>query len=401
MSRKRTGNNQFLKRLNQTIILDIIREHKAISKIELSEITGLSPTAVGSIVSELQKQRYIYEAGTGESKGGRRPRLLQLKPGSYYSVGVDFDVDYMNLVLVDITGQIIGQKSCKVAGWNSIEKVVEKLELMIKEAVGEYITYGQKLLGIGVSIPGLIDWEKAEVIMAPNLGWKNINFKLHMDRYKDVPLYIENEAMASAICENWVGSCQGIENFICINIKSGIGAGIFINGKPYRGVGGTAGEIGHIAVDENGPRCGCGNFGCLETMASAGYIEQKARKMARQGLSAKLAGFEDINKISIDDVAKAARNGDETSADILRESGRYLGIAIANMINILNPAKVVVGKEFTKYADLVLDTVKNVVECNALKAPTADVEIVSSEIGDRASTIGAALIPVKNLFNPK
>ncbi len=394
----KTGNNRFLKELNKAHILDLIRQKKAISKIELSKLTGLSPTAIGAITSELQEQGYIYETGSGESRGGRRPRLLELKPGSFYSVGIDFDVDYMNLVLVDITGEIIGESSCKVARWESVENVIEKMELLIEEAINSYITNGQRLLGIGVSIPGLVDWEKAKIIMAPNLGWQNIDFKSYMHKFRDVPLYIENEAMASAICENWIGSCQQIENFVCINIKSGIGAGIFINGKLYRGAGGTAGEIGHIAVDEDGPRCGCGNFGCLETMSSAKYIEQKAIKLARQGVSPKLADIEDIDRISIDDVVKAAREGDEAATGILKESGRYLGIAIANIVNILNPEKIVIGKDFTKYSDLVLNTIKTVVECKALKYPSDQVEIVASEVGDRASTIGAALIPIKLIF---
>jgi len=398
MKRGKTGNNKFLKRLNRMTILNVIREYGAISKIELSKITGLSPTAVGSITSELQEEGYIHETGKGESKGGRPPKLLELKPGSYYSVGVDFDVDYMNLALVDITGQVIDQKSHKVPKWDSVENVAEKLELMIAQIINKHSINRQKLLGIGISIPGLVDLNKSEIIMAPNLGWKNINLKSYLIQLKDVPLYIENEAMASAIYENWIGSCRGIENFVCINIKSGIGAGIFINGKPYRGVSGTAGEIGHMVVDENGPRCGCGNFGCLETLASAAYIEQRARKMARQGVSIKLSSYKDIDSISIDDVAEAARNGDEASIDILRESGRYLGMAIANTINMLNPKRIVLGKEFTKYADIVLDTVKAVVERKALRSPAAVVEIIASEIGDKASTIGAALIPIKELM---
>jgi predicted NBD/HSP70 family sugar kinase len=192
-----------------------------------------------------------------------------------------------------------------------------------------------------VSIPGLVDPEKALVKLAPNLGWQNVGLGSLLQSFKNVPLYIDNEAMASAICENWIGSCRKVDNFICINIKSGIGAGIFINGKLYRGAGGTAGEIGHIAVDENGPRCGCGNFGCLETMASAGYMEQKARKMARQGISRGLAAIEDVDNIAIEDVIKAAREGDEISAGILKESGVYIGIAIANIVNMLNPKKIV------------------------------------------------------------
>ena len=401
MYRKNAGNNKFLKELNQAHIMNLIRVNKAISKIELSQMTGLSPTAIGSITNELQTQGYIHETIAGASTGGRPPRLLELKAGSYYSIGVDFDVDCLNIVLIDITGDIIYQNSSKVTDGNSPEKIFEMIDYLSYSAIGKCISTKQKLLGIGVSIPGLIDRKNVEVIMVPNLGWRNINIKSYMQKYKDVPLYLENESMASAICENWIGNCRGVENFICINIKSGIGSGIFINGGPYYGEGGTAGEIGHITVDEDGPKCGCGNFGCLETMASAGYIVKKAKKMVRQGMSSKLINVEDIDNVSIDDIVKAARGGDEALIGILKDSGRYLGIAIATIVNMLNPQKIVIGKEFIKYADIVLDTIKSVIVSKALKSPTSNLEIVASEIGERSSTIGAALLPVKELFSVK
>lgn len=395
---KRTGNNQFLKQLNQSIILDLIRVNKAISKAQLAEITGLSPTAIGMITSSLQEQGYIHETGIGESKGGRKPVLLELKPRSYYSVGVDFDVDYMNILLVDITGEIISEKASRVSHWESVEKVMEKMESMIDDILSEFSIETGKLLGIGISVPGMVDWEQCEVVMAPNLGWEKIAVKDYMKRFHEIPIYLENEAMASAICENWVGSCQGINNFVCINIKSGIGAGIFTHGRLYRGASGSAGEVGHIVVDESGPKCGCGNYGCLETMASTSYIVEKARKLIRQGSVSSLNDVEDADGIAIEDVIRAARSGDGTAINILNESARYLGIAISNIANTLNPSKVVLGKEFIKYADLVMEQIVSVVACKALKSPAAHMDIAASMIGERASTLGAALIPVKTLF---
>ncbi len=395
---KRTGNNQFLKQLNQSIILDLIRVNKAISKAQLAEITGLSPTAIGMITSSLQEQGYIHETGIGESKGGRKPVLLELKPRSYYSVGVDFDVDYMNILLVDITGEIISEKASRVSHWESVEKVMEKMESMIDDILSEFSIETGKLLGIGISVPGMVDWEQCEVVMAPNLGWEKVAVKDYMKRFQEIPIYLENEAMASAICENWVGSCQGINNFVCINIKSGIGAGIFTHGRLYRGASGSAGEVGHIVVDESGPKCGCGNYGCLETMASTSYIVEKARKLIRQGSVSSLNDVEDADGITIEDVIRAARSGDGTAINILNESARYLGIAISNIANTLNPSKVILGKEFVKYADLVMEQIVSVVACKALKSPAAHMDIASSMIGERASTLGAALIPVKTLF---
>jgi N-acetylglucosamine repressor len=211
-------------------------------------------------------------------------------------------------------------------------------------------------------------------------------------------VYVENEAMSSAICENWLGVCQNVENFVCVNIKSGIGAGIFTNGRLYRGAGGSAGEVGHIVVDENGLRCGCGNYGCLETMASTGRIVEKARKMVRQGIASSLNEMPDADDISIDNIVEAARSGDEAARGILLESARFLGIALSNLVNTLNPSKIVIGKDFVKYGDLVMDCIKSIVGSKALKTNASKVEMLTSEIGEKASTLGAAIIPLKVLF---
>jgi N-acetylglucosamine repressor len=213
-----------------------------------------------------------------------------------------------------------------------------------------------------------------------------------------LPAYIENEAMASAICENWIGACQGASNFVCVNIKSGIGAGIFTGGRLYRGTGGSAGEVGHIVVDENGPRCGCGNYGCLETIVSTGRIIDKARRVVRQGVVSTLNDVGDADEITLEQIANAARQGDEAARSLLNEAARYLGIALSNLVNTLNPSRIVLGKDFVVYGDLVMDTLRNVIDTKALKRPASNVEIMATEIGERASTLGAAIIPLKVLF---
>lgn len=398
MTKNRTGNNRFLKKYNQTGILDLIRVHKAVSRAELSQLTGLSPTATGAIVSSLLEKDYIHETGTGQSKGGRRPVLLELKPGSYCSVGIDLDVNYINVMLIDITGRVIYENSTEMDSTASFENTVTRMERLVKEVVDKYSIDFRKLLGIGISVPGMIDSETHKVVFAPNLGWEDVDIRSHLAGTFNVPVYVENEAMASAICENWVGSCQGINNFVCINIRSGIGAGIFAGGQLYRGAGGSAGEVGHIVVDENGPRCGCGNYGCLETMASTRRIVENAKKLVRQGIASKLNEVEDVDEITINSIIEAARAGDEASKNVLLESARYLGIAISNIVNTLNPSKIVIGKEFVRYADLVMDQIKSVVSCKALKSPASKVEIIESEIGEKASTLGAAIIPLKVLF---
>jgi N-acetylglucosamine repressor len=398
MTRKKTGNNKYLKELNQKVLLDLVRIHGAVSKAELAEWTGLTPTAVGVISGSLLEMGYLHETGTGESKGGRRPVLLELRSESFYSIGVDIDVRTITAVLMDIKGSTVREELVEFPEGADFETAGGIIVDMVGQLTKQAAISPERLLGVGISIPGMVDSETRSVVLAPNLGWRDADLQTWLSRHFTVPVYVENEAMASAICENWIGSCQGINDFVCINIKSGIGAGIFTGGKLYRGAGGSAGEVGHIVVDENGPRCGCGNYGCLETMASTAYVVEKARKLVRQGIVSSLNTYEDTDKIGMEEIIREARKGDEASRGILNEAARYIGIAISNIVNTLNPSRIVIGREFVQYGDLVMEQVKNVVSGKALKAPASRVEILASDIGEKASMLGAAIIPLKVLF---
>lgn len=398
MTGNRTGNNRFLKAYNEAVILDLIRINRSISKAELSQITGLSPTAIGVITSSLMEKGYIHETGTGESRGGRKPVLLELKPGAFYSIGIDLDLNYINLVLLDMSGMVVSNASDRMPHPPAVDKAVEKIGNAIQKMLAKLSIGFDRLLGIGISVAGFVDSETKKIILAPNLGWENVDIREHLSRFSRVPVYVENEAMASAIYESWMGSCQDIADFVCINLESGIGAGIFIDGRPYRGANGSAGEVGHIVVDENGPKCGCGNYGCLETVASPASMVEKAKRLVKQGVVSVLNNAEDVENIDLNLVIQAAREGDETAKGILLESARYIGIAISSIVNTLNPSKIVIGKEFTRYADLVLGQIKSITACKALNYPASRVDIAASDSGENSSTIGAGIIPLKILF---
>jgi N-acetylglucosamine repressor len=393
-----TGNSKFLKDYNQKMVLDLIRTHKTLSRAKLSRLTGLTPTCIGLIAGSLLELGYIHETVVGESTGGRKPILLELKPGSFFSIGIDLDVNYIHSILMDTTGKVVSEKNIKFKKIPTFEEFSERAGQLVSLIIEENAILDKNLLGVGFSIPGIVNSETGDILLAPNLGWKNVKIKTHFKTCSNIPLYVENESMASAICESWIGKCQGIDHFVCINIESGVGAGIYTDGKPYKGATGSAGEIGHLVVDEAGPKCGCGNFGCLETLASTSGVIEQARKMVRQGVSSTLNQFSDPLEIEFDNVVEAAHKGDDFSRNIILESARYLGIAIANLVNIFNPAKVVIGKEFVTYSDIALDHIKGVVMKKALKIPAENVEIVPSKIGERASTLGAAIIPLKVLF---
>ena len=395
MKMGKTGNNKFLKQFNETSLLELIRTNKQISKADLAQLTGLSPTACGIIVSNLLEKNYISEAGIGISKGGRRPNLFELTPKSYFSIGVDIDVDYIRFILMDITGQVEYRDKIPSGFAQSVPESIKLVEEKIHQIIQEYKIKDDRLLGVGVSIPGMVDNITHEVIFAPNLGWERVDLEHMMASIGSFPIYVDNEAMCSAICENWIGCCIDQKDFVCINMKSGIGSSIFAGGNLYRGCSGSAGEIGHITVDQNGPKCACGNYGCLETLVSSKAMVEKAQRLVKQGL---IADFTDVDLITIDDIICSAKAGNEAARVILVDAAGYFGLAVANLINTINPSKIVLGKELVKFSEDILEHLKNIAFAKALKYPASRVEIITSEIGEDTSALGAAIIPLKKLF---
>lgn len=398
MSLGKAGNNKLLKEFNETALLELIRINKQISKADLAQLTGLSPTACGIIVNNLLEKGYIREAGIGTSKGGRRPILYELTPASYFSIGVDIDIDYIRFTLMDITGQVEYKDKISTDFSRSASESIGLLEEKIQEIIKTRRIFEDRLLGVGVSVPGMVDNQTHEIVFAPNLGWERVDLEHMMARIGNFPIYIDNEAMCSALCENWIGCCTDESDFVCINMKSGIGASIFTGGNPYRGCCGSAGEIGHITVDQNGPRCACGNYGCLEALVSARSMVEKAQKLVRQGL---IADFDDVESITVEDIFRLAEEGNESARVILVEAAGYLGIAVANLINTVNPSKIVLGKELTKFSEDIMEHLKSIASAKALKYPASRVQIVASQIGEDSSALGAAIIPLKKLFGYK
>ncbi len=395
----KTGNNKFLKQFNETSLLELIRLNKQISKADLAQLTGLSPTACGTIVSNLLEKGYIREAGIGISKGGRRPNLYELNPKSYYSIGVDIDVDYIRFILMDITGNVEYRDMISSRSDQSLPESIAFIEKKAHQIIEQNAIREDRLLGVGVSVPGMVDNITHEIIFAPNLGWERVDLESRLSGMGNFPIYVDNEAICSAISENWIGCCTEQRDFVCINMKSGIGSSIFADGNLYRGCSGSAGEIGHIMVDHNGPKCACGNYGCLETLVSSRSMVEKAQKLVRQGLIADFSDELDINSInSIDFILDAVKAGNESARVILVEAAGYLGLAVANLINTINPSRIVLGKELVKFSEDILEHMRNIALAKALKYPASRVEILASELGEDSSALGAAIIPLKKLF---
>ena len=379
---KQPGNSRYLREMNQARVLDLVRIREGVSRISLAEATGLSATAIGTIVKGLLEDGFIHETGEGVSSGGRKPTLLRLRPDSWYGIGVDVDARFLYLSILDHSGRVVLQKRQTADGRVSPETTVIRICELALTTLRSAGIQREKVLGLGISVPGIVERADRRIAFAPNLAWHDADILGPIADRLNMPVYVENESVCSTICEQWMGSCRQVEDFIHINVDTGIGAGLFLKGGLYRGTTGSAGEVGHIVVEDGGPLCQCGNHGCLETLASLdGMLRQ--------------ANMDDFG-VFLSEV----RAGNSKAVAVMAHASRSLGRAVSMLANTLNPRRIVLGKRFPEYADLALPTIRREVERQTLKWPARQMEVVPGQYGEESSSYGAAILPIRQLMQP-
>jgi glucokinase len=231
------------------------------------------------------------------------------------------------------------------------------------------------------------------LVSAPPImpGWDNFPIRDHLQELWDIPVSLDNDADLGALGEWAYGAARGEKDVAYIKVGSGIGSGLLLDGRIYRGATGCAGEIGHITIRDNGPLCSCGSYGCLESMAGGQAIARKAREAVLAGRRTQLAAIQPVENITAHDVADATRMGDLVAQQIVAEAGSYLGIAIASMVNLINPAMVVVGGGVAQLGDLLLEPIRKTVRTRSLRSAAQAVRITAATLGRRSSSMGAVV----------
>ena len=309
-----------------------------------------------------------------------------------YVIGVDIGGTNLKVGAVSAAGELLfrtevpsGVKEGKDATLKKILNTIEEVRHRIK---------GKRLAGIGMGVPGIIDMETGTIIQSPNLnGWAGFKIKDTLADKLAWPIYIENDANAFTLGEGWVGAASGIKNFCGLTLGTGVGGGIVLDGNMWRGVNGTAGEAGHITVEPDGVPCGCGAKGCLERYVSATGLV----RMAREGKDDKIAGpllnkCGGIDGISAMTIASLAREGDPFCMELFRRLARYLGIGMADIVNLLNIEMIVIGGGLSNASDLFLGLARDEMLKRSFKVAGQHVTVVSSKLGDDGGIIGAAFI---------
>jgi glucokinase len=309
-------------------------------------------------------------------------------------IGVDLGGTNTRTALVARSGEILEKQKEETLAAEGYGKVVAKLITNIDRQRANADQYGRRVAAVGVGAPGVIHEQTGVVVKSPNFpDWNDLPLKQILERELKLPVFIENDANAAALGEQWRGAAKDIRSMIFLTLGTGVGGGIILDGRIWHGADGMAGEVGHMTIIPDGRPCGCGNRGCLEMYASSRGIVKTFKAM----FAGKHLDVENLKEITSAQIYQAARNGDTMAHLAMKDMGRYLGIGIANLINIFNPEMVVIGGGVMDAWDLFIDATREEVRKRAFAYTAERTKIVPSMLGDEAGMVGAAAVAFQKI----
>ncbi|WHY03399.1 ROK family protein [Neobacillus sp. DY30] len=373
-----TWNQQVVKKNNKALVLQLIMEKEPISRADIAQVSGLHKATVSSLVNELLEEELIFESGPGESSGGRRPVILHFNKVAGYAIGVDIGVNYVLCVLTDLKGNILIENNQRV-NRTPYPTILSTVQNMVQSLIDEMPGSRYGVVGIGVGVPGIVNKE-GSVLLAPNLGWTNIQLKMDLEKLFQVPVIIENEANAGAFGEQQFGAGQDYQNIIYISAGIGIGVGIILNKELYQGKNGFSGELGHMIIDIDGKPCSCGSRGCWEAYASEHALLEKA------------------TTDSLESMITLAEECDQTSHKLLGEIGTYLGYGINNIINTFNPDQVIIGNRLALAKQWIEQPIRTTIQKHTLTHHQKELQIDFSRLGKYSTALGVSAFVVEKFI---
>ena len=377
-----TGDQALIKRINTAIVLESILRGAPLSRAQISERTGLNKATVSSLVQDLIDGSLVRETGPGESSGGRKPVMLEFIASAGHAIGIDLGVNYIRGVLMDLQGGIVRERTAPLR-LTEPEYVIGELCAAIDElaAVAPGSPYG--IVGIGVGVPGLVD-ESGSVLFAPNLKWRDVPLKRQLSERYGLPITIDNEANAGAIGEQKYGAGRHIANLVYVSVGIGIGTGLILHKSLYKGASGFSGEMGHLSVEAHGKPCSCGNRGCWEIYASEKSLLAQAEEL----------GYSDLEQL-----LAAGAEGNEQVLAMFKGVGEYLGVGIANIVNVFNPDAVIIGNRMSQAREYLEGELRQTVVQRAIGFHLRKVQLLFAELGERSAMLGAAEMAVSGFFD--
>lgn len=373
-------------------VLRLIWEQKTISRAEIARQAGLSRSTVSEIVNEILPMGLVNEMGEGPSRGGRRPIVLAFRDDACVVLGVEMSATHVVVVLTDLRGRVLASESRAHPVRNDPDGSRAVISELCRICLGAPAGHNKPLVGIGVAVPSPVDPSEPDALSTVVMpAWDG---RLGLDGLSEqygVPMLVDNDANLGALAEQWWGEGRGVDDFAYIKVATGIGSGHVFGGEIYRGATGVAGEIGHTAIDPQGEPCICGLRGCLVTLVGGKALLARAAALGAEYPDSVVADGPD----SIADLESAALDGDPLALRVANEAAGHLGIAVAGLLNLLNPSMVVVGGDMARLGDILLEPLRETVSQRTLVSSVKAAEIRTSVLGPRSVAVGAATLVLK------
>ena len=379
---------------NTQLILKTIYGNGPISRADVARATNLTPPTVSDVVASLIESGLVEEVGLAPSSSGRRAILLKVVDNSRQLIGIDLSRGDFRGALANLRGQITHRMDLPLQGRDgdaALELVYDLVDALVKSA-------SSPLLGIGVGAPGLVDASNGILQQSVNLNWRYIPFGTLLQKRYNLPVYMANDSQVGALAMYTFGKRQ--ENglpLVVINLGWGVGAGIIIDGQLLHGSPVGAGEIGHITVVPDGEQCTCGNYGCLETIASSRSIIRRVRMLAENNPNSSFNNLvADSDQIDMDTILSALETGNEDARQVIMEAGQALGIAAANLVGVLGSCRILIRGSVARFGQLLLDAMREEMSRRTLPSLARASELEIASVGSDIVIQGAAALILHN-----
>ncbi|MDH6224183.1 MULTISPECIES: ROK family transcriptional regulator [Streptomyces] len=377
------GSQSSLHRANLERVVRAVRLAGSLTQAEIARTTGLSAATVSNIVRELKDAGMVEVTPT--SAGGRRARSVSLSGDAGIVVGIDFGHTHLRVALGNLAHQVLAEETEPLDVDVSAAQGFDRAEQLVRRLIDSVDADRSKIAGVGLGVPGPIDLESGTLGSTAILpGWRGTRPAEELEARLGVPVHVDNDANLGALGELTWGSGRGVRDLAYIKVASGVGAGLVIDGKIYRGPGGTAGEIGHITLDESGPVCRCGNRGCLETFTAARYVLPLLRPTHGP-------------ELTMEAMVRLAKEGDPGCRRMIGDIGRHVGSGVANLCNLLNPGRIVIGGDLAEAGELMLGPIRESVGRYAIPSAARQLSVVPGGLGGRAEVLGALALALNEV----
>src|SRR5664280_1958679 len=375
-----------MRELNVSLLIELVRSARSISRAELARQSQLSAPTVGIIVDHLIERGILVEVALAPSNGGRPPVLLSIDATAGYVIGIKLRGDGLTTVICDLEAEIVATREIPVSLVGDPDGAIRAIVSEVREVLREAKVPRSKVLGLGIGLSGVIDSTAGVCVSSHLLQWHNVEIESKLRRLLRLPVWVDNDVNTLAVAEKWAGDANAARDFVTLSVGRGIGLGIVIDRALYRGANGASGEFGHMIVEPGGPKCECGRFGCLEALVGEGALLRRVGE--RKG-----------HDISRDELQMLVELGDGAALEVVDSAGRKLGLAAANVVTLLNPELLIICGEGTALGSVFIDPIISAVREQTFADLGRDLEIKVQSWGDEAWAVGAATLVLRESFN--